>query len=99
MAFLGYPRGHRIDPETRRCMPQHTKCLMSAWILSLEPEHRRTDGPPPRHEHLGAPLSSVRRSSCVWLQLFGVETFLLLPDCQSNGRVLAAYGQSRHPGI
>jgi len=24
--------------------------LMSAWILSLEPEHRRTDGSPPRHE-------------------------------------------------
>jgi hypothetical protein len=44
MAFLGYPRGHRIDPETRCCMQQHTKRLMSAWILSLEPERRRTDG-------------------------------------------------------
>jgi hypothetical protein len=41
MAFLGYPRGHRIDPETRCCMQQHTKCLMSVWILSLEPEHRQ----------------------------------------------------------
>ena len=41
MAFLGYPRGHRIDSETRCCMQQHTKCLMSAWILSLEPEHRQ----------------------------------------------------------
>ena len=37
MAFLGCARGHRIDPETRCCMPQHTKRLMSAWILSLEP--------------------------------------------------------------
>ena len=36
MAFWGYPRGHRIDPETRCCMQQHTKCLMSVWILSLE---------------------------------------------------------------
>ncbi len=49
MALLGYPRGHRIDPETRYCMAVH-ECLMSAWILSLEPEHRRTDGSPPRRE-------------------------------------------------
>src|SRR6266550_6427725 len=27
--FLGYPRGHRIDPETRCCLQQHTKRLMS----------------------------------------------------------------------
>jgi hypothetical protein len=40
MAFLGCARGHRIDPETRCCMQQHTERLMSAWILSLEPEHR-----------------------------------------------------------
>jgi hypothetical protein len=39
MAFLGYPRGHRIDPETG-CGWQHPD-LMSAWILSLEPEHRQ----------------------------------------------------------
>jgi hypothetical protein len=89
MAFLGCARGHRINPETRCCMQQHTKCLMSEWILSLEPEHRRTDGSPPRRENLGDHLSSVRRSSCLWLQLFGVETFLLLPKCQSNGRDLA----------
>ena len=49
MALLGYPRGHRIDPETRYCMTVRER-LMSAWILSLEPERRRTDGPPPRHE-------------------------------------------------
>jgi len=41
MAFLGYPRGHRIDPETWCCMQQHTKRLMSVWILSLEPERRQ----------------------------------------------------------
>ena len=46
MAFLGYPRGHRIDPETRYCMAVHER-LMSEWILSLEPERRRTDGSPP----------------------------------------------------
>ncbi len=41
MAFLGYPRGHRIDPETAVLKLQHTERLMSAWILSLEPEHRQ----------------------------------------------------------
>jgi hypothetical protein len=57
MAFLGYPRGHRIDPETRCCMSAHGG-LMSEWILSREPERRRTDGLPLRHESLGS-LSSV----------------------------------------
>ena len=88
MAFLGYPRGHRIDPETRCCMQQHTKRLMSVWILSLEPEHRENRWAPPRHDSLADHLSSVRRSSCLWLQLFRVETFFLLPKCQSNGRDL-----------
>ena len=39
MAFLGCARGHRIDPETMCCMTAQER-LMSAWILSLEPEHR-----------------------------------------------------------
>ena len=68
---------------------QHTERLMSEWILSLEPERRRTDGPPPRHEDLADPLSSVQRSSCLWLQLLGVETFLLFPKCQSTSRDLS----------
>src|SRR6266704_4926519 len=46
--------------------------------------------------HLGGHLRSVRRSSCLRLQLFGVETFLLLPQCQSNGRDLSCHRQSRH---
>jgi hypothetical protein len=41
MAFLGYPRGHRIDPETGCGWQQHPERLMSEWILSLEPEHRQ----------------------------------------------------------
>ena len=43
MAFLGYPRGHRINPETP-VLHGSTRRLMSVWILSLEPERRRTDG-------------------------------------------------------
>jgi hypothetical protein len=89
MAFLGYPRGHRIDPETRCCLQRHTKRLMSEWILSLEPERRRNRWVPTEACNLGDHLRSVQRSSCLRLQLFGVETFLLLPECQSNGRDLS----------
>ena len=74
---------------TRRLGAQcSTRRLMSVWILSLEPERRRTDWPSTRYENLGEQLSSVQRSSGLRLQLFGVETFLLLPKCQGNGRDL-----------
>jgi hypothetical protein len=63
--------------------------LMRAWILSLEPEHRQNRRVTPEASNLGDHLSSVRRSSCLWLQWFGVETFLLLPKCQSKGRDLS----------
>src|SRR5580700_9973913 len=45
---------------------------------------------------LGDHLGSIRCSSCLRLQLFCVETFLLLPKCQGNGRDLARQGQTRH---
>jgi hypothetical protein len=48
MAFLGYPRGHRI-PGDSVLNAASTLCLMSEWILSIEPERRRTDRSPPRH--------------------------------------------------
>src|SRR5215475_294085 len=88
MAFLGYPRGHRIDPETRCCLGS-TRRLMSVWILSLEPERRRTDGPPPRHENLGSP------EFCVTLKLLALSIVRRrnVPPfskvCQGNGRDLA----------
>jgi hypothetical protein len=51
MALLGYPRGHRIIPGDS-VLHGSTRRLMSEWILSLEPERRRTDGSAPRHENL-----------------------------------------------
>jgi hypothetical protein len=62
------------------------KRLMSEWILSLEPERRRTIVT--EAETRETISNSVRRSSCLRLQLFCVETFLLFPKCQSNGRDL-----------
>jgi hypothetical protein len=54
MALLGYPRGHRIIPGDSVLFVS-TRCLVSVWILSREPERRRTDGLPLRHENLGCP--------------------------------------------
>src|ERR1700732_3433732 len=45
---------------------------------------------------LGDHLGSIRCSSCLRLQLFDVETFLLFPKCQGNGRDLARQGQPSH---
>src|ERR1700686_1975462 len=96
IAFLGYPRGHRIDPETR--------CQTSAHrapneCLDTHPRTRASQEPtwpPPRHENLGDHLGSMRCSSCLRFQLFGVETFLLFPKCQGNGRDLARQCQTSH---
>ena len=38
----------------------------------------------------------MKCSSCLRFQLFGVETFLLFPKRQSNGRDLARQRQTRH---
>src|ERR1039458_10352461 len=73
---------------------------MSASILSLEPEHRKNRlGHHRGRKTLGDHLGSVRYSSCLRFQLFCVETFLLLPKCQSNGRDLARQCQASHLGL
>ena len=62
-----------IDPETRYCMTVHER-LMSEWILSLEPEHRTNRLATTAARKLEDHLGSLRCSSCLRLQLFGVET-------------------------
>src|ERR1022692_2926823 len=73
---------------------------MSASILSLEPEHRKNRfGHHRGMKTLGDHLGSVRYSSGLRFRLFCVETFLLLPKCQSNGRDLARQCQASHLGL
>src|SRR5258706_15324343 len=38
-------------------------------------------------------------SSCLWFQIVGVETDLLLPDDQRDGGNLPRQGQARHRGL
>src|ERR1022692_1890385 len=96
IAFFGYPRGHRIDPETR-CWTTAHKCLNEC--LDTLPRTGASQEPIGYHrgmKTLGDHLGSIRCSSCLRLQLFDVETFLLLPKCQGNGRDLARQRQPRH---
>src|SRR5580658_2242612 len=96
IAFLGYPRGHRIDPETGCWTTAHrapNECLDT--LPRTRASHEPT-WPPPRQENLGDHLGSIRCSSCLRLQLFDVETFLLLPKCQSYGRDLPRQRQTSH---
>lgn len=64
--FWVIPRG--IGLTRRLGADVSTRCLMSAWILSLEPERRRTDGPPFRHEKPVGSLGVLcnAQASCVF---------------------------------
>ena len=69
---------------------------MSEWILSLETEHRKNRLATTGMKTLGDHLGSIRCSSCLRFQLFGVETFLLFPECQGDGRDLARQCKTSH---
>ena len=76
---------------------QHTECLNEC--LDTLPRTGASQEPIGYHrgmKTLGDHLGSIRCSSCLRLQLFDVETFLLLPKCQGNGRDLARQRQPRH---
>src|SRR5205814_7503340 len=67
--------------------------------LDTLPRTRASQEPIGHHrgmKNLGDHLGSIRCSSCLRFQLFGVETFLLFPKCQSNGRDLARQCQTSH---
>src|ERR1022692_1385021 len=87
---------HRIDSETRCQTSTHrapNECFDTL------PRTRASQEPIGHHrgmKTLGDHLGSIRCSSCLRFQLFCVETFLLLPKCQSNGRDLARQCQTSH---
>ena len=54
---------------------------------------------PPGNGSQGERTPSQRRSSCLWFQIVGVETYLLLPDDQSDRGNLSGQGQACHGGL
>ena len=74
---------------------KHPLRLTRYWMLTLEPK-RPKNRPPSLEmnpEIVGIPS---RRSSCLLLQMFSVETRSFLPDHQSDGGDLAGQSQTRH---
>ena len=75
----------------------HTECLNER--MDTLPRTRASQEPIGYHrgmKTLGDHLGSIRCSSCLRFQLFGVETCSFLPKCQSNGRDLARQCQTSH---
>src|SRR4029450_10369638 len=67
----------------------------SDGYFSSNPSLSRIPRPPPGMER----TLSQRRSSCLWFQIVGVETYLLLPDDQRDRGNLPCQGQLRHCGL
>ena len=80
---------------SRDLVPKHQFSLTPLWILTLEPERRKNRRPSPEM-NLAMKRALHRRSSCLLLQMFGVETNSFLPNQQSDGRDLARQGEARH---
>jgi hypothetical protein len=78
MAFFDCPGGHRVSPETRvfKHGPDFSGCYFPPKSsVSKEPDSHRREMIPKDGQTL-----SQRRSSGLWFQIIGVETYLLLPD-------------------
>ena len=97
MAFFDCPGGHRVGPETRvsKHGPDFSDCYFPPEIERLkEPDSHRREMVPKDGQTL-----SQRRSSCLWVQIIGVETYLLLPDDQGDRGNLPGQGQAGHRGL
>src|ERR1700719_4659251 len=97
MAFFDCPRGHRVDSETR--------VFSSTGLTSpvaTSPRNRASQEPMAIAEKWFPGMEQTlrqRRSSCLWFQIVGVETYLLLPDDQRDRGNLPRQGQACHRGL
>ena len=78
IAFSGCPRGHRVSRETGGARST-LSAVTGLRILTLEPERRKNRKPSPEMNPVRKRLSSLR-SSCLWFQMFSVETHSFLPN-------------------
>src|SRR5208283_2289391 len=96
MAFFDCPGGHRVRPETRvvKHGPDFSDCYFPSNRASQESDGHRREMVPKDGQTL-----SQRRSSCLWFQIVGVETYLLLPDDQRDRGNLPRQSQACHRGL
>src|SRR5215470_7600077 len=72
MAFLGYPRGHRVFTETGR----HPGTRLQAFrILTLEPKRLKTDWPQPENKNTGDGPGSPRDAQAACNFSFSASKF------------------------
>ena len=93
MAFLGCPRGHKIDSETR-C----TSHIGPNYLVDTRPRTRalREASRPAAGMTLGWYGARVRRSSCLSVQVSGIESLSFLPNGQNDRCNLASHGETGH---
>src|ERR1700693_630955 len=97
MAFFDCPRGHRVAPETR--VFSNTGLT---FPIATSPRNRASQEPDGHHQEMVPGIErtlSQRRSSCLWFQIVGVETYLLLPHDQRDRGNLSCQGQAGHRGL
>src|SRR5262245_38674113 len=67
----------------------HASSTGLTWTIDTCPRNRASQEPVSQRREwsprMGRTLSQ-RRSNCLWFQIIGVETYLLLPDDQSDRR-------------
>ena len=74
--------------------PDFSGCYFPSNRASQEPDGRRREWFPGIERTL-----RQRRSSCLWFQIVGVETYLLLPDDQRDRGNLPRQSQARQRGL
>src|SRR5580698_1599560 len=93
IAFSGYPRGPRVGCETG--CPRH-----HASNFAVETRSRTRVSQVPGKPPLGLdPLDGTElweHSSCLWVQISGVEAYSFLPDDQDDRCDFACQGQPCH---
>src|SRR6266436_6834108 len=72
---------------------------LSGGYFPSNPSVSRTRWSPPGNNSQRERTLCQRRSSCLWFQIVGVETYLLLPDNQGDRGNLPRQGQARHRGL
>src|SRR5215472_10295199 len=81
MAFFDCPGGHRV--RLRLACLKHGPDLTGCYFPPKSSVSRARRSPLEMVPKDGQTLSQ-RRSSCLWFQVIGVETYLLLPDDQGD---------------